>query len=318
MLPGVNIMVNHQLNIYLSRDIHNAQTALYVREPKDTCTSSDINFQADTNPNAEGAVYFVNQDSCNFPVTDVSTKAKAKSEFGDSPNDPAFVARKNAVTHEEVVLTPPPAGVEVDLVQRVIQRPKTNTTTMASTTTLRNKEVVTTRKNVHGDYRTTKTSVGSHIADHAVKGPSVHCSATSGICDIVDRWGTKGYAEVQPPSASAGVVTTKTRKIASAHAGVITSCAGTPHGIASVHASLLTASATASYGFDGVSAFANASLASVGVQAGPVNASVGVNLTTGVHLGTLGVIEASILGFGFSIGPKIGFSTPFCSISFGL
>jgi hypothetical protein len=56
----------------------------------------------------------------------------------------------------------------------------------------------------------------------------------------------------------------------------------------------------------------------VGVQAGPVNASVGVNLTTGVHLGTLGVIEASILGFGFSIGPKIGFSTPFCSISFGL
>lgn len=134
---------------------------------------------------------------------------------------------------------------------------------------------------------------------------------------MIDRWGTEEYAGGEGLFANAGVVETRTRTMAVASAGIGTWSAGTANGIASVSANVGTASAVASYGYDGVSAFANASLASVGAQVGPVSGKVGLDATTGGSIGWGGV-EASFLGFGFSVGLKTGISLPFASFSIGL
>ncbi len=192
------------------------------------------------------------------------------------------------------------------------------TSSLASTTLPSSKGVEVDRINGRGESKNiTVKSTGSHMQAAIVKGPAAHCSASSGICDIIDRWETDAFAQGDTLHAHSGVLTTKTRKIATASAGVASWSAGTAKGIASVNASVATASATASVGYDGVSAFANASLVSVGAQVGPLNAKAGLDLTTGASVG-LGGVDVSVVGFGFSLGPKLGISCPLFSISFGL
>jgi hypothetical protein len=160
-------------------------------------------------------------------------------------------------------------------------------------------------------------SVTSHAKTAIIKEPTAFFSASGGICDIIDRWDTGAYVQGDTLHAFSGVITTNTRKIATASAGVASWSAGTAKGIASINASVATASATASIGYDGASAFANASLVSVGAQLGPVNARAGLDLTSGASIGW-GGIEVSVLGFGVSLGPKLGVSLPFFSFSVGL
>ncbi|XP_040910975.1 uncharacterized protein LOC121192962 isoform X2 [Toxotes jaculatrix] len=54
-------------------------------------------------------------------------------------------------------------------------------------------------------------------------------------------------------------------------------------------------------------AFARAEVASASASAGPVKATVGLAVDTGVGVGATG-LEAKVLGTGFTIGPRISFS----------
>jgi hypothetical protein len=254
----------------------------------------------------------------NCTVSDVSTHNKAEKAFPVGGDDPRVIAsaRKNGVSSKEVSVKTDEEGIEVR--PGVIGVQHKVTSSMISSTLPTSKGIEVNRINGRGE--TKEPSIvppGSHVTAAVVKAPAAHCSASGGICDIIDRWDTKAYAEGDTLHAFSGVITTKTRKIATASAGVASWSAGTAKGIASVNASVATASATASFGYDGASAFANASLVSVGAQLGPVNARAGLDLTSGASIGW-GGIDVSVLGFGVSLGPKLGVSLPFFSFSVGL
>uniref|UniRef100_A0A3B4WRM4 Uncharacterized protein n=1 Tax=Seriola lalandi dorsalis TaxID=1841481 RepID=A0A3B4WRM4_SERLL len=65
--------------------------------------------------------------------------------------------------------------------------------------------------------------------------------------------------------------------------------------------------AGASVGSLGAAAYAKAELVSASVTAGPIKATVGLSLDTGISVGVTG-FQAKLLGTSFSIGPKISFS----------
>ena len=107
----------------------------------------------------------------------------------------------------------------------------------------------------------------------------------------------------------------KVGKIASAGVSVAAAEIGVGK-LCSASASALSASAHAQYGLNN-SIGARASLVRAEACLGPVNASVGLNLDLAASIGVNG-ISVSLLGFGFSIGPKIEFKTPVFDFSFGL
>lgn len=81
-------------------------------------------------------------------------------------------------------------------------------------------------------------------------------------------------------------------------------------------ASLLSANAHVQYGLTN-SAGINASLVRAEGYAGPLTVGTGVNLDCGAAIGVNG-IEMTVLGTGFSIGPKLALRTPFADVSLKL
>lgn len=69
--------------------------------------------------------------------------------------------------------------------------------------------------------------------------------------------------------------------------------------------------------YSGAGAYAKAELASASARAGPVKATVGLAADTGVKVSPTHV-EAKVLGTGFTVGHKIGFSLFGNSIEFEL
>lgn len=80
--------------------------------------------------------------------------------------------------------------------------------------------------------------------------------------------------------------------------------------------SVLSASAHCEYGLNN-SAGVNASLVRAEGHIGPLKVGTGINFDCNASVGVNGV-EASFLGTGFSIGPKIGVKTPFADLSLKL
>ncbi|KAI4824423.1 hypothetical protein KUCAC02_012935 [Chaenocephalus aceratus] len=78
-----------------------------------------------------------------------------------------------------------------------------------------------------------------------------------------------------------------------------------------------SAGAVASAGTLSAEAFARAGLGSASASAGPLTAKVGLSVDTGVSVGA-GSVEAKVLGCGFSVGRKIGFSLFGSGIEFEL
>ena len=77
--------------------------------------------------------------------------------------------------------------------------------------------------------------------------------------------------------------------------------------------SLLSASAHCEYGLNN-SAGVNASLVRAEGHLGPIQVGTGLQCDCNASIGVNGV-EASFLGTGFSIGPKVGIKTPFIDLS---
>jgi hypothetical protein len=59
---------------------------------------------------------------------------------------------------------------------------------------------------------------------------------------------------------------------------------------------------------------ADATLVRAEGNIGPVNASAGLSLDTHASVGKNGV-SASLLGFGFTAGPRLGIKTPICDLN---
>lgn len=83
-----------------------------------------------------------------------------------------------------------------------------------------------------------------------------------------------------------------------------------------ISASVLSAGAHCEYGLNN-SAGVNASLVRAEGNIGPITVGTGINFSTNASIGVNGV-EATVLGTGFSIGPKIAVKTPFVDLSLNL
>lgn len=102
---------------------------------------------------------------------------------------------------------------------------------------------------------------------------------------------------------STGVVARAVTAEVTAHASVASATARGPGAVAGAHA-----------GAGGVAAYATAEVARAEASVAGITVGVGLNANTGASIGIDG-IEASILGFGMSIGPRMSIKTPVGDVS---
>lgn len=131
---------------------------------------------------ADGNALYCNR---NVNVHDVSTVEKAAQAFPGNTN-PDKAAAKYAVVHQEVSIEANANGIPVKKgVTGMTNKSTYVTAKVASLTYPTTKGVVDKRINNKIEKKGNSSSFSSHAKSTVVKGPSAHCSASSGICDMV-------------------------------------------------------------------------------------------------------------------------------------
>ncbi|KAJ4934693.1 hypothetical protein JOQ06_007478 [Pogonophryne albipinna] len=149
-----------------------------------------------------------------------------------------------------------------------------------------------------------------------VKGGANVSSDRSGISKIIDTFDRPGGASAEAAYAgtntyAVGLENKPGKRIpkagATASAGVGRAGAEWSFFDAEAKGPNASVGAVASAGNLSASAFARAELGSASASAGPLKATVGLSVDTGVSVGA-GSVEAKLLGCGFSVGRTMGFS----------
>lgn len=131
--------------------------------------------------------------------------------------------------------------------------------------------------------------------------------------DTVESGNFEPFAEAGTLNAGSGVVQNVLGgKTYYARSSVAEARAGFGD-LASIGASALSAGAHAEYGWNN-SVGVDVSVVRLDGNLGPVQAGVGLKLDTHASAGVNGV-SASVLGMGFSIGPRLAVQTPFVDFS---
>jgi hypothetical protein len=139
--------------------------------------------------------------------------------------------------------------------------------------------------------------------------PKPGCHVTGGaILDMVDRIDQGGSTHAGISNAYFGTYESARTLRMGAYAGVSLAEASARYGIFGASASAYSASAHVECGLNN-SIGVNASLVRAEAHAGPIQVGTGLSLDTSASLGIDGV-QASLLGFGFRLGPRLSIQTP--------
>ncbi|CAF2993562.1 unnamed protein product [Rotaria socialis] len=144
--------------------------------------------------------------------------------------------------------------------------------------------------------------------------PKPGCHVTVGaILDVIEDIDRQPSANAGVLKAYAGTYKKQRTARVGAYASASVAEAHASASIFGASASFLSASAHVEAGSN-YSIGANASLVRAEAHAGPLGVGVGLNLNTGANVGLDGV-NASFLGFGVGIGPKMSIKTPVIDVS---
>lgn len=159
-------------------------------------------------------------------------------------------------------------------------------------------------------------SVSSHIARNISKSikPKVNASIQGAIETLVEDCDREPGAYHVGPNSCAGTYTGNRMPMAGAYARASTWDAGAHASVAHARVNGPAAAAGAHASPLGVGAYANAEVARAEASVLGITAGVGLNANTGASIGVDGV-SASVLGFGFSVGPQLAIRTPVADVS---
>lgn len=152
-----------------------------------------------------------------------------------------------------------------------------------------------------------KHEIHRHFKQQVIPKPGCHVTVGT-ILDVIEDIDRKPSAHAGTLNAYAGTYKKKRTVRIGAFARASVAEASASDSIFGASASFLSASAYAEAGPNCL-AGATASLARAEAHAGPLGIGVGLNADTGVSVGVDGV-QASFLGFGVAIGPKMSIKTP--------
>jgi hypothetical protein len=240
----------------------------------------------------------------------------------EHPSEPAFrrslLERRGAPTFEELT-----NGVRMIDVEVAHYDHDSGHATLATETTMamdvavlkRNLRKGVTHQNIQRPPTAPKKTVTEHIVHHVGLRPRITGSIGATMESIVDNIDRPAFAEATDvPSADANTYTTRTTIGAYARAGTVEATAGFSVGDVSARGPNVAAGAQLGL-FTGVTAYAKAEVARAEVNLAGMNAGVGLNGSSGISIGPLDGVDVSLLGFGFSIGPKLSLKLPVADVS---